>query len=160
MFCPETFPIIEGHESIAASALVDTCRAVSVANAKGVLILVHYVANSNTNTALEVHEGETAAEAVAGTHVLTTGAEFPIWVITAAETANTWVRQTDGLGYTIDADVVTHCLVAFYIKADILTAGCHYVHLGSDTGGTGLMSVLYILDGERYQQTTPPEAIA
>jgi hypothetical protein len=160
MFCPETFPIIEGHEPIDAASLVDTCRAVSVANAKGVLILVQYHANSNVDTLLTVHEGETAVEAVAGTHVLTTGQEFAIWAIAAAQTDNTWVRQTDGLNYTIDANVVTHCLVAFYIPASILTAPCHYVHLGSDTGGTGIISVLYILDGERYQQVTPPEAIA
>jgi hypothetical protein len=160
MFCPETFSIIEGHEPVAASAVVDTCRAVNVENAKGVLILIDYHAGSNVDTLCTVHEGATAAEAVAGTYPITTGAEFPIWAIAAAETDNTWVRQTDGLNYNIDAYVVTHCMVAFYIAASKLTANRKYVHLGTDTGGTGLMNVVYILDGMRYQSVTPPEAIA
>ncbi|MCJ7564812.1 MAG: hypothetical protein MUP52_09520 [Candidatus Aminicenantes bacterium] len=158
MMTPETFPIIEGHEPVAASGLVDTSRAVRLRNAKGVLIVVHYHANSNTNTTLTVHQGVTKALAEAGgtpiSHL------FPIWDVENGETTDVAARHANAASYLIDADVMTHGLVMMYIDASILTGGADWVHLGSDTGGTGLISVLYILDGYRYQQAIPLTEIA
>src|SRR5512146_2011031 len=56
--------------------------------------------------------------------------EFPIWVNLTAQTSDTWTRQTDANTYTVNG-----------------AAG-------------GLVSVLYLLDGPRYGQTTIPTAIA
>ena len=160
MFCPETFPIILGHTPEVANTLLDTSDAVKLTNAKGVLIVVQHYRGGDTDVALTVHEGATAAIAKAGTYAITE--TFPIWVNTATGTNDTMVRQTDAVGYTIDAGVYTGSqLVCFYIDAAILTATYDWVHLGAGAGnGASIMSVLYILDGARYQQTTPPTAIA
>ena len=161
MLSPETFPIIEGHEAIAASALVDTAAAVCLKDAKGVLIVFHHATGSDVDVTLTVHEGATKAEAEAGTYPITTGAEFPIWVTLACGSSDVPVRQADAISYKLDTGNLTgHSIVFFYIPAAKLTNNRKWVHLGSDTGGTGLCSVLYILDGERYQQATPPTAIA
>jgi hypothetical protein len=162
MFCPETFPIILGHEPVASNALADTSDAICLKNAKGVLIIVtEYTAGGDTDLVLTVHEGATAAEAAAGTYAITTGAEFPIWVNADCAISDAMVRQADGLGYTIDATTTKNYAVAFYIPAAILTSGRDWIALGASGGNSSnIASVLYILDGARYQQTTPPTAIA
>jgi len=161
--CPEIFPLIEGHEPVASNALGDTSDAICLKNAKGCLIIVHedYAVDAN-QLVLTVHEGATAAEAAAGTYPITTGAEFPIWLNTACQTSDVMVRQTDGLGLTLDGITAgNNVMAAFYIPASILTAGRPWICLGASAGDAGnIVSVLYMLDGARYQQATPPTAIA
>jgi len=158
---PESFPMIFGA-SIRADQLLDTADAICLKNAKGVLITTIHKTGGNTDLVLTVHEGATAAEAAAGTYPITTGAEFPIWTTLIAGTTDVPVRQTNGLGFTVDADVHTGtCLVQFYIDASKLTNNRSWVALGS-TGGhaASIATVIYQLDGERYQQATPLTAIA
>lgn len=158
MMTPENFPIILAHEAIAASAIVDTSDAISLKNAKGALIVFGHTTGSDVDVALTVHEGATAVEAAAGTYPIT--ATFPIWVTANCTTTDVPVRQADAAGYTILAHALTgNSLVFMYVPASILTAGRSWIHLGTDTGGTGLAFALYILDGERYQQASPPTAI-
>ena len=159
--CPETFPVIMAHEPVASNAIVDGSKAISLKNAAGVLILVtEWTAGADTDLVLTVHEGATAAGAVAGSTPITTDAEFPIWVNADCATSDVMVRQTDAITYTIDATAATIYLVAFYIPAAILTEGYPWVSLGTSGGNaSNLVSVVYILDGARYQQETPPTAI-
>jgi hypothetical protein len=158
MLTPENYPIILGHEPIAASAIVDTSDAISLENATGVRIIFVHATNSDVDVAITVHEGATAAEAAAGTYPIT--ATFPIWVTTNTSTTDVPARQTDAAGYTIIAHTLTGTsIIQLYVPAAILTNGKSWVHLGTDTGGTGLACVLYELDGERYQQAAPPTAI-
>lgn len=159
MLSPEEYPIILGHEPIAASSIVDTSDSVCLKGAKGVRIIVVHTTNSDVDVALTVHEGETAAVAEAGTYAI--AATFPIWVTTIAATTDVPVRQTDAVGYTIIAHTLTGTsIIQMYINASILTNNRDWVHLGTDTGGTGLACVLYELDGVRYQQATPLTVIA
>ena len=160
MLCPETYPIIEGHEPVASNALADTSDAIKLTNAAGVLIIVHedYAVDANS-LVLTVHEGATAAEAAAGTYAIS--ATFPIWVNLTAQTDDTMTRQTDAATYTINGVAGGNAIVCFYISASILTSGREWIHLGSTDGDAGnIVSVLYMLDGARYQQTTTPTAIA
>lgn len=160
MFSPETFPIIEGHEPVASSALADTSDAIKLTNAKGCLIIVHedFAVDAN-HLVLTVHEGATATEAAAGTYAIS--ATFPIWTNLTAQTSDTWTRQTDAATYTINSTAGDNVLVAFYIDASILTNGREWIQLGAAAGDAGnLVSVLYVLDGARYQQATVPTAIA
>jgi hypothetical protein len=160
MLSPETFPIILAHEPIAASSIIDTSDAISLKNAKGVLIVFVHATNScDVDVALTVHEGATAAEATAGTYPV--AATFPIWVTTNCTTTDVPVRQANAAGYTVLAHALTgNSLVFMYVPSGVLTNGRSWVHLGTDTGGSGLAAALYILDGERYQQATPPTAVA
>ena len=150
MFNPEIIGNQMGHEPVAADALVDTAAWVDLSKAKGVYIVVDHYRGGDTDLVLTVHEGATAA----GTTAITTGAEFPVWVATSALTDPTLVRQSDGLGYTIDTGVYTGSQkVIFYIDASILTAGYRYVQLGSSGGhASSIVSVNYFLDGMRFQQ--------
>jgi hypothetical protein len=157
MFCPETYQIIEAHEPVASNALLDTSNAVKMANCKGIGILIHedFAVDAN-HLVLTVHEGATAAEAEAGTHAIAAGAEFPIWVNLAAQTTDTWTRQTDGITYTINGAAGDNAMVFFYIPASILTPGRDWIHLGAAAGDAGnIVSAVYILDGMRYQQAAP-----
>jgi len=162
MISPETYPIIEGHEPVASDALADTSDAIKLTNAKGCLIIIHedFAVDAN-HLVLTVHEGATAAEAAAGTYPLTTGAEFPIWSNLVCQTSDAFTRETNALTYTINGVAGGNAIVCFYIPASILTPGREWIALGAAAGDAGnLVSVLYILDGARYQQETPPTAIA
>ena len=158
--CPETTPIILGHEPAASNALLDTSKPINLENCKGVLIIVtEYTAGGDTDLALTVHEGATAALATAGATPI--AKTFPIWVCTDGVTTDAMVRQTDAVGYTIDATPTTNHVVAMYISSSILTEGRPWICLGAAGGNAAnIVSVLYILDGARYQQTTPPTAFA
>jgi hypothetical protein len=161
MLCPETYPIILGHEALAASSVLATSDSVCLKNADGVLIVVTHTTGDNVNVTLTVDQGETEAEALAGTHKVTTGAEFPIWVTEIAGTSDVPVRQTDAITYVIDADVLTGTsIVMFYIAAAKLAENHDWVHLCSAGAASAVMSVHYILDGVRYKQATPATAIA
>lgn len=159
---PENYQIVEGHEPVASNALADTACAVSLENANGVLILIHedYAVDAN-QLVLTVHEGATKAEAEAGTYPLSTKSEFQIWVNLTAQTADTWTKQTDAVTYTLNATAGDNSMVAFYVSASCLTNNRKWVQLGASAGDAGnIVSVLYILDGGRYQQANPPTAIA
>jgi hypothetical protein len=161
MLTPESYPIILGHEALAASAVLATSDSVNLKTAAGVLIVVKHTTGDNVNVTLTVDQGETEAEALAGSHKVTTGAEFPIWVTYICGTSDVPVRQTDAITYVIDADVLTGtCLVFFYIAASKLATDHHWVHLCSAGAASAIMDVIYILDGVRYQQATPLTAIA
>ena len=149
MFNPEIIGVQMGHEPAAADALVDTAAWVDMSKCEGVYMIINHYRGADTDLVLTVHEGATAA----GTTAITTGAEFPIWVATSALTDPTLVRQTDGLGYTIDTGVYTGSqVVIFYIDGSILTAGYRYVQLGSSGGhASSIVSVTYLLSGMRFQ---------
>ena len=149
MFSPDIIGIQMGHEPVAADALVDTSAWCDLSKAKGVYMVIEHYRGGDTDLALTVHEGAAAS----GTTAITTGAEFPIWVATSALVDPTLVRQTDGLGYTIDTGVYTGSqIVVFYIDAAILTADYRYVQLGASGGNaSSIVSVLYLLSGMRFQ---------
>lgn len=142
MFNMENNPIQMGHEPVTADALADTSAWFDMSKAHGLYIVVSHYRGADTDLVLTVHEGAAAS----GTTAITTGAEFPIWVATSALTDPTLVRQTDGLGYTIDTGVYTGSqVVVFYIDPAILTATYRYVQLGASGGNAAsIVSVLYI----------------
>jgi len=153
---PQCLPIIQGHEPVIETSLNDGSDWVKLTNAQGVYIIIsNYGGAGVTDLVLTVHEGATGT----GTSELTTA--FQIWVNADCATSDTMVKQTDAYTYTIDNADGNNQLVVFYVDASILTAGYDWVQLGS-TGGfaTNYVDVLYILEGARYQQATPPTAVA
>lgn len=157
---PQTHPVILGHEPIAADVVLDTSDAIKLTNANGCMITVLHADLVGTNVVLTVHEGATAVLAAAGGTPITTA--FPIWINLDCATNDTMVRQTDAITYTITATGTgQNAIVQFYIPAAILLAGNDWIHLGQTGGNAGdYESVLYQLDGARYQQETPPTAVA
>jgi len=153
---PETHPIIWGYGPGPSDTLADTADWIKLNGADGVMINVIEIGNNATDLVLTVHEGTTNS----GTTAITTGAEFPIWINTDCSASDTAVRQTDGITYTIVHSAVAK-LIQFYIPASILSDGYDWIQLGSADGhATNIVCVFYQLDGVRYQQATPPTAIA
>ena len=155
---PETLPIIQGHEP-ATDASVGTCDYVSLENAQGVLITASWTYVSAHDCVLTVNEA--TAITPTGATVLTTGAEFQIWQNTDIATSDTMVRATDAVTATFANAGTKDQIIQFYVDASVLSAGFNCVALvAAAAGGSNILSVIYQLVGSRYQQETPPTAIA
>jgi hypothetical protein len=155
----ETYPVILGHEPIASNALADTSDWISLEGAKGVLITIIELYTVAANAlVLTVHQGATGA----GTTAFATGAEFKIWSNLDCATSDTMVRRTDAVTYTLTGTGAgSFNLCQIYVDASLLTNGYKWVQLGASDGDAGnLVTVLYQIEGGRYQQTTPPTYIA
>jgi hypothetical protein len=156
---PETNHIILGHESIAASSVLATSAACNLENAEGALVLCTYTLGDAVDVTLTMDEGESATVAKAGTYKITTGAEFPIWTMSTAQSADTWVKQTDAITFVLLNGTYTGTtLVVFDIKAASLTNSRSWIHLCSAGAASGILGVHYILYGVRYQQADPLSA--
>ncbi len=156
--CPENFPTYQGHEPETADAVDATSDWISLENATGCLITVMQWYAADTDLVLTVHEGATGTGAAAIATV------FPIWANTDTASTdaavNTMVRQTDAVTYTMDTTAGKDQICQMYIAADILTAGYSWIQLDSSGGNAGnYVSVLYQLDGFRFKQETPPNAL-
>lgn len=157
MLSPETFPIRVALDPQAASTCADAADWICLENANGVLIIVQHAGTSDNDVVLTVHEGTAGS----GTTAITTGAEFKIWANAATATSDTLVKQTDGITYTIDSNAGGSYLIVFYVPTSILSAGYKWIQLGTDAGhASNFISALYIIDGARYQQATPPTDVA
>lgn len=160
ILCPETYPIVEAHEPAASNAIAGTCNEIYLGNANGVAIIVHedFAVDAN-HLVLTVHEGQTAAEALAGTSAIATA--FMGWFCVASQTSDAMVRQTDAITFTLDGVTAgNNSLYFFYIPAAILTDLYDWIQVDFAAGDVGnIASVLYQLDGVRYQQETPRSAI-
>ena len=157
MINPETFPVIQGHEPALANAIAATSDWIKLTNCQGVLITVMFTYVDDNDFTLTIHEGATGE----GTSALAT--EFPIWVNVDTATSDTMVRQTDAVTYVINTgDSAKNHIVQMYIDASILTATYDWIQLDTAVAGgtSNIASVLYQLVGARYQQETPPTAIA
>jgi hypothetical protein len=162
ILCPETNPVIMGHEPAASSAINDTCDSVHLKNADGVLIMVNQISNSSgTSLVLTVHEGATDAICKAGTNPLSASSSqsFMIWSNLDTATNDTMVRRSDAVTYTIVSGSGTLDQTCIYVPSGILTDGMEYINVGT-TGGNGanLAGITYMLDKPRYKQVTPPTA--
>ena len=157
---PEILPLVEAHEPAASNAIAGTCNEIYLGNANGCWIIVHedFAVDAN-HLVLTVHEGATAAEALAGTSVI--AATFPGWFCVASQTSDAMVAQTLAATYTLDGVTAgNNSLYCFYIPASILTPGNDWIQADFAAGDAGnIASVLYMLDGVRYKQATPPSAI-
>jgi len=157
-FSPETNPIVQCLAPAAASVTEASVQPVYLGNADGVWIIINHSGVNDNDMTFTVHEGATEAEALAGTYAIS--ATFPIWVNTATATSDALVRGTDAASYLMDSDAGGTYLIVFYIPAAMLTNGRKWVSLGFDAGhASNFISALYILDGARYKQETPPTAI-
>jgi len=157
MINPETLPVIQGHEPALANAIGATSDWICLKNCKGVLVTVMFTYVDDNDFTLTIHEGATAT----GTSALATA--FQIWVNTDTATSDAMVRQTDAITYVINTgDSAKNHLVQMYIDASILTATYDWIQLDTAVAGgtSNIASVLYQLVGARYQQETPPTAIA
>jgi hypothetical protein len=155
---PENFPIVQCLAPAAASVTEASVQPIYLGNANGVLIIIQHSGTDDNDMTFTVHEGATEAEALAGTYAIS--ATFPIWANAATATSDTLVRATDAASYVLDSDGGGTYLVTIYISASILTSGRDWVSLGFDGGSaSNIVSAIYILDGARYKQETPPTAV-
>ena len=164
ILCPETYPVIWGHENVASSALDDGADSVHMKNCDGVLIIVNqWGSTASSALVLTVHEGATDAICKAGTNPLSASSSqsFMIWSNLDAGTNDTMVRRSDAATYTVATASSDHNVVCLYVSAKLLTDDMEYINLGT-TGGhaSNTVNVTYVLDKTRYKQVTPPTAVA
>lgn len=164
ILCPETNPVILGHEPVASSALADGTDSIKLTNADGVMIIINQDASTGSSAlVLTIHEGATDAICKAGTNALAAASSqsFMIWANMDAAVNDIMVRESDGITYTMTTSASDLNLVIFYVPASVLTDGMPYLNVGS-TGGhaSNLVSITYVLDKARYKQVTPPTAVA
>ena len=164
---PETHPIVTCLAPCAATVTGDTGDSVNLEGYDGALIIIQHAGTSDNDMTFTVHEGATAAVAKTGTYPLavesgsTSGQEFKIWKNTAVSVSDALVRQANGVSVQVDSDLGTNQMVVFYVSASCLTNGRSWINVGYDAGhASNFVCITYILDGGRYQQTTPPTAIA
>ena len=159
---PENMQIIEAHEPAASNAIAATCNEVYLGNANGCLIIVHedFAANA-TPLILTINEGQTEAEALAGTSALGATQTFMGWFCIDSDTTDALVRQPDANTFTLDA--VTNgfnAVFVIYVPTDVLSDGYDWIQADFAAGNAGnIASVMYVLDYMRYSQETPPSAI-
>jgi hypothetical protein len=163
---PETHPIITCIAPCAASATGDSGDSVNLEGYAGALVIIQHAGTSDNDMTFTIHEGATAAVAKTGTYPLaaesgsTSGGEFKIWKNLAVTVSDTLVKQTDGVSVLVDSDLGTNQLLVYYVSASCLTPGRNWINVGFDAGhASNFLCITYILDGGRYQQTTPPTAI-
>lgn len=160
-FSPETFPIIEGHEPAASNGIAATCDPVHLGHADGVWIIVHedFAVDAN-HLVMTLREGETSAVALAGTYAVT--ASWGGWKNITAQTSDAITALTAAATFTLDGETAgNNCLWMFYFPAALLTNGRDWLHPTFAAGDAGnIANVLYILDRARYQQASPPTAVA
>lgn len=164
---PETHPIVTCIAPCAANVTGDSGNSVNLEGYDGALIIIQHGGTSDEDMTFTVHEGATAAVAKAGTYALaaesapTSGGEFKIWKNTSVLATDVLTRQTDGVSVLVDSDLGTNQMIVFYVSASCLTNGRSWINVGFDAGhASNFVCITYILDGGRYQQTTPPTAIA
>lgn len=156
---PENYPIITALPPCAGDTTGDSADAINTEGCNGVLVIFQHAGTNDNDITLTIHEGASAAEAAAGTYAV--AATFPIWAVTGAATSDVPTRQTDAASYVIDSNGGGTYLICMYIPTSILTAGRPWIQLGNDAGhASNFISAIYILDGARYQQSTPLTAIA
>jgi hypothetical protein len=160
-FSPETFPIIEGHEPAASNGIANTSDAIKLTHADGVWIIIHedYAVDAN-QLVLTLAEGATAVEAAAGTYGVS--ATFGGWKNITAQTSDAITAVTPANSHTLDGETAgNNCLWMFYFPAALLTNGRDWIQARFTQGDAGnIANVLYILDRARYQQASPPTAVA
>jgi hypothetical protein len=156
MFSPENNKIVNAVSGCHANAF-GTGDYVSLKNARGVYIIVQHVGAGATNLDLTVNEATNVSAGSAA--AITTGAEFPIWINLDCTATDTLVKQTDAITYHI-APTAVPTMVVFYIPVAKLSPGFDCVAIvGAGGNAANFASAIYILDGIRYAQGTPPSAI-
>jgi len=159
-FSPETFPTIECHAPVLSNAIAATCQPIYLGNADGVWLMMHEdYAVDGTQLVLTFREGATEAIALAGTYAVT--ATWGGWKNITAQTSDVWTALTAAATFALDGEAGgNNCMWAFYVPSIMLTDGYDWLHpTFADGNGGNYVSAMYILDGFRYKQATPPTAM-
>lgn len=156
------FHLVEGGKVV--SALVPAADAagragayISLKDAKRVFVVCFITQANAATVALTPYQ----ATAIAGTGEKVLAKVVPIWANLDVSVNDTMVRATDAVNYTTDAGVKNK-IVIFQIDAAMLDVNGGFDCLVIKTGASNvanLTTALYVLDGERYGQVTPPSAI-
>lgn len=153
---PEKYKIVAALNP-ATDAAGRTGAYVSLKNVNVAFVVVHITQGNAATIALTIEQ----ATAVAGTSSKAITASVPIWSNLDVSASDTLVRRTDAVSYTTDAGVKNK-IVVFQIDPATLDIANGFDCIVVKTGASNVANItqaVYLLD-ERYQQATPPTAIA
>jgi hypothetical protein len=142
----------------AADSAGRTGAYISMKNASRCYLIVHMTQGNAATVLLTPLQ----ATAVAGTSSKVLAKTVPIWANLDTAASDALVRATDAVNYTTDAGVKLKQVV-FQIDGSALDADNSFDCIGISTGASNaanITAVQALLVGERYQQVTPPSAVA
>jgi hypothetical protein len=156
------FNLVEGGKIVralkpAADAAGRTGQYITLKDAKRVFIVIFLDQGNAATVALTPFQ----ATAIAGTGEKVLAKNVPIWANLDMVASDALVRQTDAVNFTTDA-AVKEKMVVFQVDAAMLDVSNGFDCLVIKTGASNaanLTTGIYVLDGERYGQVTPPSAI-
>jgi hypothetical protein len=153
---PEQMKIVEAITPQAGAAI--TGDYVSLKNTGRAFVVVH-INQAQANTVAITIEQATAV-APTGSKAITTA--VPIWANEDCAASDTLVRQTDAVSFTTSA-AVKHKMIVFQIDPTGLDVANGFDCITVKTGAShadNITSAMYYLADYRYQQATPPTAVA
>jgi hypothetical protein len=140
---PEKYKMVAALNP-ATDAAGRTGAYVSLKNVNLAFVVVHITQGNAATIALTIEQ----ATAVAGTSSKAITVSVPIWSNLDVSASDALVRRTDAVSYTTDAGVKN---IANGFDCIVVKTGASNV--------ANITQAVYLLD-ERYQQATPPTAIA
>jgi hypothetical protein len=153
---PEKYKMVAALNP-ATDAAGRTGAYVSLKNVNLAFVVVHITQGNAATIALTIEQ----ATAVAGTSSKAITVSVPIWSNLDVSASDALVRRTDAVSYTTDAGVKNK-IVVFQIDPATLDIANGFDCIVVKTGASNVANItqaVYLLD-ERYQQATPPTAIA
>lgn len=142
----ENTQIVEAIAPQAGAAI--TGDYISMKKAGHVTVLVHINQANAAPVAITLEQ----ATAVAGTGSKALVTEVPVFLVADAATSDTWVRQTDAVGFTTSADL-KHKIVAFEVDAEDLDVANGFDCLTVKTAASNaanITSAVYVASKLRY----------
>ena len=153
---PQVSKIVEAIKPQAGAGI--TGAYVSLKNAGLAIVVVHINQANAATVAITLQQATTVAGG--GTKVITKA--VPIWANEDCVVSDTLVRQTDAVGFTTSAATKQKVMVFAVDPATLDMANgfdCLTV-LTAASNAANITSAMYYLVDARYQQATPPTAVA
>ncbi|MFG1255882.1 hypothetical protein V5F79_01055 [Xanthobacter flavus] len=132
---------------------------ISLKNAHKAYVVLHITQGNAATIALSLSQAKT----VAGGSAKSVTATFPIWSALDVATDDTLVARTAAASYTTDAGVKNKIVIFEILPEAVLDIANGFDCIAVTTGASNAANItsaqVFIVPG-RYQQATPPSAIA
>jgi len=153
---PEKYNMVQGVEPKTTNAAI-TSRYVSLKNGICAFVIVHLTQAVAHATPITLFQ----ATDVSGTSAKAIASNVQVWANEDVAAGDALIRRTDGVGYTVTADVKNK-MVVFQIEPERLDINNGFTtiqaRIGASSQVTNFASVEILIDA-KYEQSTPPSAV-
>lgn len=153
---PEKYNIVQGAAPQTTNSAI-TGKYVSMKNVIVAFVIVHLTQAVGHATQVSLFQ----AQDVSGTGAKALASNVPVWANEDTSASDALVRKTDGVSYSVAADVKNKTVV-FQVEAERLDINNGFTTLqariGASSQTTNFASVEIIADN-KYEQQTPPSVV-